>query len=119
VHRPLCEQGQDGGADVAAPAALVAATAGARAGPEAARSEATPETGTEPGPEGWPEGTAAAGVVAAQVVAEFSTGLAAVFVQRAPLLRGEAEAGVSAALIRMASRRGCKRSSKWTPERGE
>ncbi|WP_425174486.1 hypothetical protein, partial [Mycobacterium sp.] len=54
---------------------------------------------TEPRAEAGPEWTASAGVVAAQVVAEFATGLATVLVQRTPLLRGEIEAGVLAALM--------------------
>ena len=93
VHRPLGEQHQDGGADVTAAAApAVAADAVHRVGPGPKPNPPGPKPGPKPRPkpgtEAGPERPVVAGVVAAEVVAEFATGLPALLVQGAALLRG-------------------------------
>jgi hypothetical protein len=99
VHRSLGEQHQDGGANVTtatAPAGAAAsstASARAEAGTEAARAEATgTEAATEPSAETGPKRPVATGVVTADIVAEFATGLLALFVQCAAVLGCKSEA---------------------------
>jgi hypothetical protein len=97
VHRPVGEQLEDRGAHVTA---LAAAAATGSAAPGAASSRAAgAETGTEfaAGAEateaGSAESWAETGVTAvlADVIAEIATGLTAVFVQCATVLRAEPE----------------------------
>jgi hypothetical protein len=102
VHGPLCEQDQNGGADVTAlaPTALArSATPAARAGSESESARA--EGPSEAGPEARTERSAATGVVLTEVVAqmfaELPAGLATLLVQRTPLLRPEAETDLRAA----------------------
>jgi hypothetical protein len=95
VHRPLGEQHKDGGTHVTATTApTVTATASAAAtGPEAgSKSAGTAEAASETAAEAGSERTVTAGVVAADVLAELSTGLPALLVQSATILRREAEA---------------------------
>jgi hypothetical protein len=96
VHRPLGQQHQDGGADVAtAAAATRSATAPAawtRTEAESARAEAPAETGPETRPEARAERAIVAGVITADKVAEFATGLPTVFMQCTPGMWVEAEA---------------------------
>jgi hypothetical protein len=97
VHRPVGEQLEDGGTHVTAPAASAATRPAAPAaagstGAEASGAEAEATTRTEAGTERRSE--AEAGVSAAvftYVVAEDTTGLPALFVQRAAVAGTESE----------------------------
>jgi hypothetical protein len=70
-----------------------AAATGPEAGPEAgSKSAGTAEAASETAAEAGSERTVTAGVVAADVLAELPTGLPALLVQSATILRREAEA---------------------------
>jgi hypothetical protein len=92
------QQHQDGGTHIATstpstgPTAAPTARAGAEAEAEPAGSETTAEARTETGAKTRAERPFVADVVTADKVAEFTTGLPALFMQRAPYLRVEAEA---------------------------
>jgi hypothetical protein len=97
VHRPLCEQYQDGGSHITAPAASTVtaapsasrAGAGAEAGPEPeAGAESAPEAAAEAGP----ERAVMPGVMTPDQVTELAAGLPALQMSRAAVLRCKAEA---------------------------
>jgi hypothetical protein len=82
VHWSLGEQHQDGSTDVTASAAPAGAAAPSTAWDraEAAGPETPAEPSAETGSEAGPERPVAAGVVAPDIVAEFTAGLPAMFV---------------------------------------
>lgn len=93
MHRPLGQQDQDGGADVAtAPTpARTAAASTARSEPEAGTEPTGTKARTETPAESGPERPVVPGVVAAHEIAELPSGLPALLVQGAAVLRAEAE----------------------------